>query len=424
VDDYDPITSVGSTDWANYDASVRLQVVGTPPAYALLDPSTVAAMPDGFSGVRPRLGGRGSDDDPIAKGAYAGLCVRQIDQYNSGYCLLVGAGLAGGVNGTGWLLQAGSCSLQRVAGTSIASGKLDAFNLSAWHTLSVGVRGQTLHATIDGLDVLDGLTSPMGSAVPPVGLTSLRSGFHYARFDELQITGAPRPKRAGAPFLVKHLLYAPKLPPGGPISAAKPRNDYNGEVGCAFTLAAPISVTALARFSAGGNGTHTLSLYDATTSRSKPTRLATATVDLATAAFDDLNGCTSSSALDPRPTTQPPLCRRAVPHLRSSPLVGSHAAVLCAARVARVLCCGWQSSGPRCLPRCVSARPHTTVTTSCRPSSARATSSTIATRRSRRRAGSPSDGRCLSIATRRPGATMRGLRRLLRRGRRALGRST
>ena len=35
--------------------------------------------------------------------------------------------------------------------------------------------------------------SPLGPAVPPVGLASLRSGFHYARFDDLRLSGTSAP---------------------------------------------------------------------------------------------------------------------------------------------------------------------------------------------------------------------------------------
>jgi hypothetical protein len=291
--DYDPITSLGASDWSNFDCSVRVQIVGTPPDYALRDPAARAVQPS-RSGRRPAS--IAASDDPIASGAYAGVCVRQIDQYDSGFCLLVGSGLAGGENesvaGRGWVLQAGTTRMQRTAGTILAHGALpegDSGDLTVWRMLSLGVRGQKLTAAIDGTKVVDGLTSSLGAAVPPVGLASLRSGFHYARFDALRLSGPGR-KVGGTPFLVKHLLYPPTLPPGGPIAPSIPRNDFTGQVGVAFTLATPVTVTALARFSAGGNGTHRLSLYDASASGRAPKRLAEVTLDLASATFDDLNG--------------------------------------------------------------------------------------------------------------------------------------
>ena len=86
--DYDPITSLGATDWTNYDVTLSVQPVGTPPDYALADPVTMASLPTS-TGTRP-AGAKESTLDPIARGAYGGVCVRQIDQYNTGYCLLLG----------------------------------------------------------------------------------------------------------------------------------------------------------------------------------------------------------------------------------------------------------------------------------------------------------------------------------------------
>lgn len=309
--EYDPITSIGSPDWANYDVAVRVQPVGAPPAYVMRDTATVAQLPD-RNGRRPPSAestAAAAAADPIGAGAYAGVCVRQCDQFDTGYCLLVGAGLVGGVDGTGWVLQAGTSRMNRTSGAIIAHGELGGgvLDLSAWHRLTLSVRGQTLSATVDGAVVARQLYSPLGASVPPTGLASLRSGRHYSRFDDLQLsapsvaTATPQPSDgwrhvpdgptiSGTPFLVRHLIYAPSPPPGGVIAPARPRRDLDGYVGCAFTLTRPVRVSALARFAVEGTGAHTVTLYDASEDGVAPRLLAATTLNLSVAAFDRLDG--------------------------------------------------------------------------------------------------------------------------------------
>lgn len=288
--DYDPITSLGATDWSNYNVTISVQVIAPPPEYARKDPDVLRNAPDD-KGFLPFFK-NGGTPDPIATGVYGGVCVRQIDQFNSGYCFLIGVGLAVSsgssfMTGPGWVLQAGT-GLDRNAGTVLASGKLSSsFDFSAWHVLALSVQGQTLQAFLDG-HLVSTFSSTL-SGVAPVGLASLRSGFHYSRFDNLTING-PSQGAFDESLFVKHLLWPPALPPGGPVNPAPPRNDFTGLVGCAITVSesAALTVKALGRFAAGypSASRHTLSIFDALTNVS----VASVSIDLSTANGGDLNG--------------------------------------------------------------------------------------------------------------------------------------
>ena len=87
-------------------------------------------------------------------GIYAGVCVRQIDQYSSGVCLLLGVGLTGLPQGvpTGWVLQAGAMRMARSAGEILASGSwsLGKDDLTVYHNLSLAVQGSEYTAVVDG----------------------------------------------------------------------------------------------------------------------------------------------------------------------------------------------------------------------------------------------------------------------------------
>ncbi len=152
--DFDPITSIGGTDWANYMASVLVLIQAPLPEYARADKDVLAHAPSP-DGWLPRYApeGRakstsrlaGPTPDPIATGVYGGICVRQIDQFDSGFCLLVGVGLVTATGapmaGPGWVLQAGTSNMQRTVGTVLDSGALPAaFNLTAWHKIVLQVR--------------------------------------------------------------------------------------------------------------------------------------------------------------------------------------------------------------------------------------------------------------------------------------------
>ncbi len=273
VADYDPITSLGSTAWA--DVSINVSVLPTAPAprESLLD--TLIIHPDTHTGLfdahnsfpsslnlnlnpntsritsRITSGSGGSTaSGPIASGAYAGVCVRQWDLYDTGYCLLVGAGLTGaGVgSGKGWVLQAGSGHLARVAGTILASGGLPAsFDLGAWHTVVLQAKGTSLVALVDDTQVAS-VTATTFSA----GLVSLRSGYHYAKFDNLHIDGINPEENS--------LLV-------GVVPRGCDRNDFTGLVGFAVTLSADMTLTRLGRFFGSSNpSVRVVSVVDALSS--------------------------------------------------------------------------------------------------------------------------------------------------------------
>ena len=140
------------------------------------------------------------------------------------------------------------------------------------------VNGQRLHS------------GAMGAAASAAGLASIRTGFHYARFSEVAVLPAEGDVQTAAwPAVLfdKHLLSPPALYPGGSTQSPVERNDFNGVMGCAFTLEKAVSVVDLGRFASGRNasGTHALMLLRASTKAV----LANASVDLATA-VPDLNG--------------------------------------------------------------------------------------------------------------------------------------
>ena len=206
------VCSAHSCPPQNTTVSVRVQVAAPPPASSLLDAHII--WPDAAFLFKRQGDGR----DPISSGAYGapplcappstsyppldslpaptsgGLCARQTLQYDSGYCFLVGSGLnctcsVGG--GVGWVLQEGGGAQDgRSAGRIVACGMLAAFNLTAWHNMSLavsdGLTATMIVARVDG-DVVVRQNEPQ-----PVkwgqGMVSLRSGFHYALFDDLLVT--------------------------------------------------------------------------------------------------------------------------------------------------------------------------------------------------------------------------------------------
>ena len=184
---FDPITSLGATDWVNYQVSVDVMLMAPMPEYAKDDPMVPTPTAEGVL--------TDWTSDPISTGVYGGVCVRQIDQYSSGFCLLVGVGLVkGGPDGEiaasekGWVLQAGAMHMARSPGTALDSGSLpESFSLEEYHRLTLRVQGQELTATMDG-KILATVTNSV-SSIPPAGQAALRSSFTYTQFDNLVIDG-------------------------------------------------------------------------------------------------------------------------------------------------------------------------------------------------------------------------------------------
>ena len=138
--------------------------------------------------------------DPITGGVYGGVCVRQIDQFSSGVCFLLGINLVGGANhsdgsaNAGWVLQAGAMGMRRDPGVILASGRLSTLDLTVYHQLSLSVQGSVYTAAINGSVVSRSAPCEFdaGTAhVPPVGQAALRSSFSYVQFDDLSIDQPP-----------------------------------------------------------------------------------------------------------------------------------------------------------------------------------------------------------------------------------------
>lgn len=98
---------------------------------------------------------------------YVGLCVH-ADKSGEGTCLLL--------DSTGaWILSA--------SGSMIASGTVKKDVVSEWTSLAIEATGTGATAIVDGVN------SGTGS-VESQGMVSIRSGFHYAYFDNFTLTGA------------------------------------------------------------------------------------------------------------------------------------------------------------------------------------------------------------------------------------------
>lgn len=159
--------------------------------------------------------------------------------------------------------------------------------MTAWHNLSMSVVGSTVNVSVDGAPVFHSTAAGTG-AVHPAGMASIRSGFHYARFDDFSVFEVAEPSPWPYVLFDKHLLSPPAHYPGGSSQSPARRSDGCGlascRVGCAFTLDRAATVVALGRFSSAWNATraHTLELMDAGTHQ----LVASVTVDLAVAAAD------------------------------------------------------------------------------------------------------------------------------------------
>jgi hypothetical protein len=120
-----------------------------------------------------------------------GVCVRQSLQFDSGYCFLVGSSLNSTCSAAlGWVLQEGSgVSAGRSAGRIMACGELPFLKLDAWHNISLTASSNGKAMTI--IAVIDGTTVAHQMQPEPVkwqqGMVSLRSGYHYALFDDLAL---------------------------------------------------------------------------------------------------------------------------------------------------------------------------------------------------------------------------------------------
>ena len=117
--------------------------------------------------------------------------MRQSLQFDTGYCFLVGSGLNSTCAASlGWVLQQGGGTSQgRSSGVILACGALPSLKLDVWHNVSLAVKSDgkvmTTIAIIDGIEVVH--QSEPEPVMWQQGMVSLRSGYHFARFDDLAI---------------------------------------------------------------------------------------------------------------------------------------------------------------------------------------------------------------------------------------------
>jgi hypothetical protein len=119
------------------------------------------------------------------------VCLRQSLQFDSGYCFLVGSSLNSTCSAAlGWVLQEGSgVPAGRSAGRIMACGELPFLKLDVWHNVSLTASSNGKALAI--IAVIDGTTVVHQMQPEPVkwqqGMVSLRSGYHYALFDDLAV---------------------------------------------------------------------------------------------------------------------------------------------------------------------------------------------------------------------------------------------
>ena len=234
---YDPITALGDAGWVDYSISVNITIAAPAPIVALKDSAIIHPHHSTYML-------EGQSDDPISAGAYGGVCLRQQAQWDTGFCFLVGAGLVGGPS-LGWVMQQGTSKFARTSGTILASGPVDSsFNLSKWHSVSLQANGRSLTAAIDGHVVASDV---MTNGAFLSGLACLRSGYHFARFDNLVINARLPPSNT---------LFFSTLPLGCS------RNDFTGPIGAQIVAGAQgLRVLGLGRFGAASSP-HLLALID------------------------------------------------------------------------------------------------------------------------------------------------------------------
>lgn len=303
--DVDPISSFGAADWSNYGVAATVQIVSPRPDYAKGDPFLVD--PDPETGIIrkpsanfPPAGWDGfakcqTSNCSVAAGVYAGVCTRLLVRY-TGICFLVGSGLAGHAEATagyhrGWTVvvaDGGNCrswSWKTIGSGSLSTG----FDLAAFHNLSLTTVGQSVNASLDGDHLFTGSIKASSVLLPPAGLASIRTGYHYARFRRVAVFPVENVQPSSWPRVLfdKHLLSPPHAYPGGSSMSPVERADLTGLVGCAFTLEKSVRVVALGRFASGSNASnsHMLCLMHA----SSRGTIANVTLNLASAT-PDLNG--------------------------------------------------------------------------------------------------------------------------------------
>ena len=299
---FDPITSIGATDWVNYRVNASVLLLARPPSYAVGDPMVPFPTAEGFL--------TDTSPDPITGGVYGGVCVRQIDQFSSGVCFLLGINLVGGANhsdgsaNAGWVLQAGAMGMRRDPGVILASGRLSTLDLTVYHQLSLSVQGSAYTAAINGSVVSRSAQCEFdaGTAhVPPVGQAALRSSFSYVQFDDLSIDQPPdAPTTVSSdslskPLFVKHLLYPPKPAPGGPQAPAMALPGSENYVGCRFKMARDETAVSVARLAVASTGSaasksHKIVIMEEDEDGKSLRTIGSAVVDLASANGGDLNG--------------------------------------------------------------------------------------------------------------------------------------
>ena len=302
--DVDPISSFGAADWSNYGIAATVQIVAPRPDYAkgdpfLVDPDLSTGLLRKPASTFPPAGWNGfakcqTTNCSVAAGAYGGVCTRLLVRY-TGICFLVGSGLADHPEATagyhrGWTVvvaDGGDCRSWNWK--TIGSGALTAgFDLTTFHNLSLTTVGRSVSASLDG-DQLFTATIEAPVLLPPAGLASIRTGYHYARFKRVAVflPESVRPSSWPSVLFDKHLLSPPHAYPGGGSMSPVERADITGLVGCAFTLEKSVRVAALGRFASGSNASnaHTLYLMHA----SSRAAIVNVTLNLAEAA-PDLNG--------------------------------------------------------------------------------------------------------------------------------------
>ena len=160
----------------------------------------------------------------------------------------------------------GNGSADRSGPVVLRSGVFDdSFDLSAWHSVKLSMRGANISAAIDGHTVAQLIDSPLSF---DHGLAGLGSGWNVAWYQNVSIVPlAPAPP-AGAVFTLVDTNTGIET-----LTGTEPQ-----WLGMKLRLAAPAVLVSMARFrAASSQGVHNLSLF-AVDSQAQTSRLAASTI--------------------------------------------------------------------------------------------------------------------------------------------------
>jgi hypothetical protein len=176
-----PFTEFGDFTWQNYDysADVRIETTGSACIYGRIGQPLEGRNVSDFKGYR--------------------LAVK-----NTG----------------AWSLAYGNCgSYETTSDIVLASGTISGFDANAWHNLKLSLNGDSIGAYIDNV-----WKNTVYSNERCSGMAGLGSGFNYAQFDNISVTGKGKNSKdsiiSGATYVIKNVNSGKVLSPLNGSSAS------------------------------------------------------------------------------------------------------------------------------------------------------------------------------------------------------------